>query len=184
MRHLLPALSLLGIGCTVEVPGWPMPPGLDGIPAATIEAGVTSTAIDGAPEAGERDHGGHEGKPCPGLEGAWGGTCSGKLAGLTSIEVTGTLSLTLKPDTTAGDYRISAGEWTSAPKSAPASKTTQPLSGVIRCGVLDLPLQVTLYGIKASGKITCVFDESGCKGSWSGKATSGTGSGSFELRRK
>jgi len=189
MRRSLSALAIVSLaaGCTVEVPGWPMPPGLDGIRDPEAEASAAAPASDGSvPVAPKQDASGQTPKSCPALEGAWGGSCVGKITGAYSVEVTGTISLTLKPAADQGDFVISAGEWTSVPKGMTAFKTTQTLTGTVRCGVFETAAEVTILGVKSVGKISCVFDANGCNGTWTGKAVSGSsqGTGSFELRRK
>lgn len=182
IRPLLPLVLLAG-ACTVEVPGWPIPPGLDGLRLQDAGPAPTDLVAD-ALAAGELA----AQKPvsCPALEGAWSGSCGGKVTGAYTIEVTGTIALTLKPGAAAGDYLVSAGEWSSAPKTMPSLLTKQPLTGTVRCGVFETTAEVSILGVKSIGKVACVFDESGCKGSWTGKALSGSsqGSGTFELHRK
>lgn len=184
IRTLLP-LVLLGSGCTVEVPGWPIPPGLDGMLRPDAAPAPTDLVADVvAAPAGELS----TQKPvsCPALEGAWSGSCGGKVTGAYTVEVTGTIALTLKPGAKPGDYLVSAGEWSSAPKTMPSLVTKQPLTGTVRCGVFETTAEVSILGVKSIGKVACVFDVGGCKGSWTGKAVSGSsqGSGTFELHRK
>lgn len=58
----------------------------------------------------------------------------------------------------------------------------------MRSGKLSLNTTAAIFGVKTAGTFACTFgDGSGCKGTWSGKATDGSGSagaGNFELRRK
>ncbi len=58
----------------------------------------------------------------------------------------------------------------------------------MHCGKLSLNTTAVIFGVKTAGTFACTFgDDSGCKGTWFGKATDGSGSagaGNFELRRK
>ncbi len=185
MRLSVAALVLLLGACTVEVPGWPLPPGLDGARGAP-EAGPPPPAADAEVVSALATDQSAKKNACPALEGAWSGSCAGKVTGAYSVEVVGSIVLSLKPGTAAGDYVISSGEWSSAPKTMPSLLTKQPLTGTVRCGVFETTAEVTILGVKSVGKVACLFDATGCKGSWTGKAVSGSsqGSGSFELRRK
>jgi hypothetical protein len=123
---------------------------------------------------------------CLDLAGPWSGSLSGVVStGLGKVPVTGTVWVVLRP-AGAGDFVIDKGEMTCQAKSLPTMKASQPLTGEVHCGVLDLTPKTDLLGVKAKGTVRCSFDLNGCEGTWTGEAQDGsgtTGSGTFELRR-
>jgi len=170
-------------------PGGPLPPFFtDGPVAAPGLDGGAPPVVD---SAGHHNSDAPPPKPgvCPSLAGGWGGPLAGTITGLSSVAVTGSVTLILAAAQAQGDYTIISGEWVTAPKSAPSLQAKQPISGgTVHCGKLSINTAAVIFGVKTAGAFACTFvDGSGCKGTWSGKATDGSssaGAGTFELRRK
>lgn len=187
---IIAVVTACGVVACGGTPGGPLPPfftdgsvvqpGLDGGPPPSTEGAVQPGSDATPPKPGA----------CPALVGGWSGPLAGTITGLGSVAVTGSVTLSLAPAQSTGDYTIVSGEWVTAPKSSPNLKAKQPISGgAVKCGKLSLNTTAVIFGVKTAGSFACTFvdSKSGCKGTWSGKAIDGSGSagaGTFELRRK
>jgi hypothetical protein len=162
-------------------PGVPLPPFF-------VDAAPTTPDVGPAPDSGATPApDGTTSKPttCPVLTGSWAGPLSGTITGLGTVQVSGSIKISLAPAKAPGVYTIVAGEWTTAPRGMPSMTAKQQLGGQVTCGVLNETSTASVLGVETKGTVACTFkDQSGCKGSWSGKATDGSskGAGTFELR--
>jgi hypothetical protein len=125
---------------------------------------------------------------CPKLDGNWEGAAKGELKAQPPSNVSGTMTVTLVPSKSGGDYDVAANSnLTVIADVAPTIPITTAMSGTVRCGVLDTINDTDVVGMKVTYHLQGHFDESGCKdGTWTAKTVDGNydGAGTFELHRK
>jgi hypothetical protein len=185
-RRLLSALLSLtlaacGQGNTGPTPS-PGPQDDGGAPFAHEDGGGPAADSTLPPAGGDLD----PASGCPKLDGEWTGTLEGTIVLLLPVAVTGTVSMSLAPNGTPGDYTIQNGKMEAMAKGTSGEAAKGVVVGDVKCGLLDVTNEVDFYGVKTVGNVKCTFTEGGCTGTWNGKTKDGTasGQGTFVLERK
>jgi hypothetical protein len=120
-------------------------------------------------------------RACPDLSGKFLGQVTGKMSStlLGDFDITGTATVILRKESDT-DFKAQDGSQLSI--QAMGQSQSEPLTGIVKCGVLDMEQDNTQNGVTAHLSAKCTFTASGCRsGTWTVTTSDNSmkGSGTF-----